>query len=129
MTEFVWVLTETVVALHGEQLAEHGGRDGIRDKGLLESALARPRNMAAYEGCQDIATLAAAYAYGIARDHPFADGNKRAAFVTAELFLVLNGFQLTAADADCLLAMVALADGALSEEDLVEWFQENRTPL
>lgn len=125
MTDFIWLRKEVVLAFHHEQLDEHGGLEGIRDDGMLESALARPRNMVAYDECDDVARLAAAYAYGLARNHPFADGNKRTALVAAELFLDLNGFALTATDADCLVTFLSLADGTLSEDELTEWFQEN----
>ncbi|KMP12123.1 death-on-curing protein [Candidatus Nitromaritima sp. SCGC AAA799-A02] len=125
MTEFVWVRKEVVLALHHEQLTEHGGLKGIRDEGMFESALARPQNLVAYEKCSDAAKLAAAYACGILKNHPFTDGNKRTAFVTAELFLELNGFELTATDNDCLLTILSAADGMLSEEELIEWFQGN----
>lgn len=106
-----------VLALHDEQLAEHGGGDGLRDEGLLESALDRPRNLIAY-GTPDMADLAAAYAYGIARNHPFVDGNKRAAFVVTELFLGLNGLELSISDAAVVAVWTALAAGELTEEEL-----------
>ena len=129
MTPFVWVLKEVVLAIQGEQLAEHGGRDGLRDKGLVESALARPQNMADFDTCNDIARLAAAYAYGICNNHGFVDGNKRTALVTAELFLALNGHELTASDSDCVIMMLSVADGTTEEEELIEWFQDNNTHI
>lgn len=129
MTSFVWVLADVVIALHGEQLAEHGGPVGIRDRGGLESCLVRPQNIAVYDAEVDVATLAAAYAYGIARNHPFVDGNKRAALVTAELFLELNGYTLTASDTECVVTMVQLADGSVSEEALAQWFRDNSAPM
>lgn len=129
MSDFVWVLREVALAVHAAQLAEHGGPQGVRDEGALSSALARPQNLSAYEGCSDVAQLAAAYAFGLARSHPFADGNKRTAFVTAELFLTLNGHTLAASDADCVLTMVALVDGTLSEAALAAWFGENTQAL
>ena len=95
MKDFIWLLDEVVLALHDEQLAEHGGLAGVRDLGAVKSALARPRNLAGYEDCEDVAQLAAAYAYGIARNHGFADGNKRTALVAADLFLMLNGYELS----------------------------------
>lgn len=110
-------------AAHAEQLAEHGGREGIRDLALLESAMARPHNLAAY-GEPDVAALAAAYAWGIARNHPFVDGNKRTAAVVSETFLILNGHRLDASDAELVVAFVALAADELSEEDLADWFRE-----
>lgn len=129
MTKFVWELESVVLALHDEQLTEHGGLEGLRDDGALESALARPQDMVAYEQCEDVPKLAAAYAYGIMKNHPFSDGNKRAAFVTAELFLELNGFELTAPDDDCILTMVAVAGGMLSETEFNEWFEANSNAL
>ncbi len=129
MTPFVWVLKEVVLAIHGEQLAEHGGRDGLRDDGLVDSALARPQNMADFDACDHIARLAAAYAYGICNNHGFVDGNKRTALVTAELFLALNGYELTASDSDCVIMMLSVADGTTEEEELIEWFQDNITDI
>ncbi len=107
---------------HAEQLAEHGGGEGVRDEGLLDSAMARARNLAAY-GEPDAADLAAAYAYGIARNHPFIDGNKRTAAVVSETFLVLNGHVLDTTDADVVVAFLALAAGALAEAELADWFR------
>ena len=118
-----WVALDVAVTAHAEQLAEHGGGEGVRDMTLLESAMARPRNLAAY-GKPDAATLAAAYAYGIARNHPFVDGNKRTAAVVSETFLILNGYRLTASDAELVVAFVALAAGELSEEEMADWFRE-----
>ncbi len=115
--------TEVALATHAEQLAEHGGGDGIRDAGMLESAMARPRNLADY-GEPDAAALAAAYAFGIARNHPFTDGNKRTAAVVSETFLMLNGCTLDASDAEVVVAFVALAAGELSEDELADWFRQ-----
>jgi death-on-curing protein len=129
MTAYVWVLADVVLALHDEQLAEHGGSAGIRDVGGLESALARPQDIAAYDEDVDTTGLAAAYAFGIARNHPFVDGNKRTALVTAELFLALNGYALTASDSECVVAMLELADGAMPEDTLTEWFKDNSEQL
>jgi len=125
MKEFIWVLDEVVLALHDEQLAAHGGLAGIRDRGAVESALARPRNLAACEACDDIARLAAAYAYGIARNHGFADGNKRTALVTADLFLMLNGYELVSSPVENVLTILSLAEGSLSEEELTSWIRQN----
>lgn len=111
------------MAAHGEQLAEHGGAEGVRDAGTLDSAMTRPRNLANY-GEPDAAALAAAYAFGIARNHPFADGNKRTAAVVAEAFLVFNGYRLDASDAELVVAFVALAAGELSEDELADWLRE-----
>lgn len=117
-----WIATEVAIAAHAEQLAEHGGADGVRDHGALESAMARPRNLAEY-GDPDIAALAASYAFGIARNHPFADGNKRTAAVVSETFLAMNGFVLGASDAEVVVAFVALAAGELTEDELADWFR------
>lgn len=119
---WIWITLDVARAAHGEQLAEHGGGDGVRDAGLLESAMARPQNLAGY-GDPDAAALAAAYAYGIARNHPFIDGNKRTAAVVSETFLLLNGYALTATDAELVVAFLALAAGDLSETELADWFR------
>jgi death on curing protein len=121
---WIWVTQAVAIAAHAEQLAEHGGGEGVRDLGLLESAMARPQNLAQY-GEPDIAELAASYAFGIARNHPFVDGNKRTAAVVSETFLVLNGGSLLASDAELVVAFVALAAGELSEEELTNWFREH----
>jgi death-on-curing protein len=122
---WVWVLDSIVLAIHDAQLAEHGGIAGIRDEGLLSSALARPRNLEAYGNDVDAASLAAAYAFGVARNHPFLDGNKRTAFVVMELFLYLNGWEFTADDADCISTMLALAAGELGEKAVTTWIRKN----
>ncbi len=121
---WIWIATEVAEAAHLEQIAEHGGGEGVRDAGLLASAMARPRNLADY-GTPDIADLAAAYAFGIARNHPFIDGNKRTAAVVSETFLMLNGYALTASDAELVVAMLALAAGELEESELGDWFREH----
>jgi death on curing protein len=121
--EPVWVRLDAILAAHDDQLAEHGGGTGIRDQGLLESALARPRNLFAY-GEASLAKLAAAYAFGIARNHPFVDGNKRTALVAAEGFLGLNGFDLTAADVEAVSVFLSLAAGEMTEEQLAAWFEQ-----
>jgi death on curing protein len=128
MTEFKWLLKEAVLAMHARQLAEHGGGTGIRDMGLLESALQRPQNKAAY-GEPDIADIAAAYAYGIARNHPFVDGNKRTALVASRTFLLYNGYQITATKEDRLKTFLALAEGSLTEDDLAVWFRQHLLKL
>lgn len=112
------------MAAHAEQLAEHGGGEGVRDAGMLDSAMARPQNLAAY-GEPDAAALAAAYAFGIARNHPFVDGNKRTAAVVSETFLVLNGYALDVTDAELVVAFLALAAGELPEAELADWFREH----
>lgn len=118
---WTWVTDAVALAAHAGQIVEHGGGDGVRDGGALESTMARPRNLAA-DGGPDAAVLAAAYACGIARNYPFVDGNKRTAAVVSETFLALNGFTLTATDAELVVAFVALAAGELSEEELADWF-------
>jgi len=123
-----WVSVDVAIAAHAEQLAEHGGGEGIRDEGALQSAMARPQNADAY-GSPDGAALAAAYAYGIARNHPFGDGNKRTAAVVSETFLVLNGYRLGATDAELVVAFLALAAGELSEEEMADWFRQRLARL
>lgn len=123
-----WLRTDAVLAMHRRQVAEHGGAEGVRDPGLLESALARPQNLVAYEPATDIARLAAAYAFGIAKNHPFVDGNKRISLVACRTFLLLNGYQLDASPADKYLTFLSLAEGTLSEEDLAQWLRERIVP-
>jgi len=118
-----WLNSTEVLAIHARQIAEHGGIDGLRDLGLLESALARPQNLHAYDPEADIASLAAAYAFGIAKNHPFLDGNKRTAHVTMRTFLVLNDIEFRAPQEDKYLAIMALAAGELSESSLAEWIR------
>ena len=125
--EWVWIDPAVVLAVHDEQLAEHGGAAGVRDAGLLDSALARPRNLA-HCGAPDAFELAAAYAFGLVKNHPFVDGNKRSAFVAAELFLVLNGWRLTATDADCVLTMLALASSDIDEPRYADWLRGHTEP-
>lgn len=122
--EWIWIVDSVVLAIHEAQLAEHGGMVGIRDEGLLASALARPHNVQACGEYPDAASLAAAYAFGLSRNHPFLDGNKRTAFVVMELFLNLNGWILNAEDADCISAMEALASGKLSEKAFAKWLRD-----
>ena len=125
MPKIVWLLEETITAIHHRQIAEHGGSEGLRDEGLLLSALARPQNLLAYgEPAPDLASLAAAYAYGIARNHPFVDGNKRTALVAARTFLILNGVDLEATQDDKVLTFLSLAEGAVSEEQLADWIRK-----
>ncbi|SRR5579885_1309140 len=122
MTEWVWLDRAVVLAAHDEQIAEHGGAAGLRDEGLFESALARPQNLVAY-GEPDAAALATAYVFGLAKNHAFVDGNKRIAFIAMELFLNLNGFVLTADDAQCVLVMLSVASGTFGEDELAEWIR------
>jgi death-on-curing protein len=122
-----WIGAELVYALHDRLIAEHGGPDGLRDRNALESALARPQNLAAYEN-PDAASLAAAYAFGVARNHGFLDGNKRTAWVLARLFLADNGFVLTFDAIDAVRTVEALAAGSLDEVQLAAWFRARLTP-
>jgi death-on-curing protein len=116
----VWLSSQLVLAIHDEQLAEHGGSTGLRDAGLLDSALARPLNRAGY-GEPDISELAAVYALGIAQNHPFVDGNKRTAFVVLETFLRLNGCIFTAGDAEAVVMMLDMAAGELPDDEFTAW--------
>jgi len=120
---FRWLLKQAVLAIHTEQLAEHGGVSGLRDEGLLESALARPQNLTTYEGETDPAALAAAYAWGILRNHPFVDGNKRTAFVCAATFHLLNSTPLDADEAEVVAVFLQAAAGEIDEERLAEWLR------
>ncbi len=124
MKDWAWFDESFVLAVHDEQIREHGGLDGLRDRGLLASALAKPQQLAAY-GAPDAADLASAYAFGVARNHPFLDGNKRTAFVLAETFLNLNGYVLPATDEDCYLTMIRLAAGELTQEEFAAWVRNN----
>ena len=128
MTRWNWLREDVLYAVHDAQLAEHGGLAGVRDAGLFASALARPQNVAAY-GSPDHAELAAAYGFGIARNHPFIDGNKRTAFIAVELFLGLNGYGLLADDVACVLTMLAVAAGELEEDAFAGWIKANSAPL
>lgn len=125
MAQIVWLLEETALAIHQRQISEHGGIEGLRDEGLLASALARPQNLLAYaQPPPDLAALAAAYAYGIARDHPFVDGNKRTALVAARTFLLLNGVNLEASQDEKYLTFLQLAQGTVTEEQLADWIRK-----
>lgn len=118
-----WLDQRALVLLHAESLAEHGGLWGVRDEAALESALARPRNVYAYERSSDLARLAAAYGFGIVRGHPFSDGNKRAGFLAIGLFLELNGFELEVEEVDAVKTIMELAAGNLSENALTVWIR------
>lgn len=122
-----WLSPEVLRAVHEEQLAEHGGAPGTRDEKLFESALARPQNLAAYSE-PDVFELAASYAVALAKNHPFVDGNKRTAFVAMELFLMLNGRELTASDADCVVMMLGVAAGTVGESELANWLRASTQP-
>lgn len=123
-----WILKQTVLRVHDEQLTEHGGAGGLRDEGLLESGLARAENRAAY-GKPDVADLAAAYAAGLIKNHPFVDGNKRTGYIAAELFLALNGYSLGASDVDATLTTLKLAAGDVTEASFADWIRDNLEPL
>jgi death on curing protein len=122
-----WISERVVLAIHDEQLAEHGGGAGVRDKGLLQSALARPQHLATY-GTLDLAALAAAYATGIAKNHPFIDGNKRTAFMVANVFLLDHGYEITADDVKIVAGVTALAGGQLDEAGFAEWLRSVLAP-
>ena len=128
MREWRWIGSATILTIHDEQLAEHGGMAGVRDAGMLESALARPINQNAYRD-GDAFDLAAAYAFGIVRNHPFIDGNKRTGYVAAELCLLKNGHQLEATDQDAVLMTLQLADGSLTEDAFAAWLRANSIPF
>jgi death-on-curing protein len=124
VTDIIWLLEETIRAVHSRQISEHGGSPGMRDEGLLLSALARPQNLAAYgDPPPGLAALAASYAFGIARNHPFVDGNKRVALVAARTFLIINGADLEASQEEKYVTFLRLAEGALSEDELAEWIR------
>jgi death-on-curing protein len=121
---WIWVTKQVAIAAHAEQIAEHGGGEGVRDVNLLESAMMRPQNLVGY-GRPDAAELAAAYAFGIARNHPFVDENKRTAVVVSETFLAINGYGLNVTDAELVVVFLALAAGELPEDELASWFREH----
>ncbi|NDZ12684.1 type II toxin-antitoxin system death-on-curing family toxin [Variovorax sp. WS11] len=124
MSVWRWVDQHSLILLHGESLAEHGGASGLRDEGLLQSALARPRHLVAY-GEPDLAELAAAYGIGIAKNHPFVDGNKRAALLAVGLFLALNGWRLNVAQAEATLVMFEVAASAIDEQGFAAWVRDH----
>ena len=123
MKEPRWINELTIILLHAEGLAEYGGREGLRDEGLLQSALARPRNLFAYQEVSGIPELAASYATALARNHPFVDGNKRAAFLAMGIFLGKNGFELKADKVDATQMIFRLAAGEVQEKDLAAWIE------
>lgn len=128
MSEPRWLSRAVLLLLHVEGLAEHGGASGLRDEGLLDSALGRAMNQHAYGGESDLCALAAAYAFGIARNHPFVDGNKRAAFTAAATFLEINGLVFDAAEGEAIAAMLDLAAGELPEDGFAAWLRDNTRP-
>lgn len=119
-----WLRRDVVLAVHARNVVDHGGPPGLRDEGLLESALARPRNVRAYRPDADLCTLAAAYAFGIVKNHPFVDGNKRMAFIAGTLFLQLNGHVLNAPEGEVVVATVDLAAGTLDEDGFARWLRD-----
>lgn len=125
MSEPRWLSLPLVIAIHSDQIREHGGSLGIRDKALLESALDRVRNRFNYESDSDLVTLAAAHGFGIAKNHPFIDGNKRVAFQAMYAFLGINGITITADEEEVVRLVLALASGELSESELVVWLRDN----
>jgi death-on-curing protein len=127
MNTWRWISREALLLLHDESLAEHGGAPGLRDEGLLDSALARPLHLVAY-GTPDLAELAAAYGVGLAKNHAFVDGNKRAAFLAVGLFLLLNGQRLRATQADATLTMLDVAAGQMKEPEFAQWLREHMQP-
>ncbi len=124
MSSWVWINSAVLIAVHDSQLAEHGGGAGVRDHGLLASALSRPENLAAY-GEPDASDLAAAYGYGISRNHAFIDGNKRTGFVAAAMFLRLNGYKLVADDVSKVLTMLAVSAGDITEAEFAAWIRQH----
>lgn len=120
-----WISTKALLLLHEESLSEFGGARGLRDEGLLESALARPRNIHAYNPAATLAEMAASYCYGIAKNHAFVDGNKRAAFLCIGLFLAINGCRLTASQVDSIEIVLGVAAGTVSEPELAMWIARN----
>ena len=125
-----WLEKETILALHAESLAEHGGADGLRDDGLLESALARPLQLFSYgDPPPDLAALAAAYCVGLAKNHAFVDGNKRIAFIALLTFLMVNGSRLTATQPDAYQTIIAVASGTMDDQTLAAWIRTNSEPL
>jgi len=125
MTEPKWVLDEIVISVHQVLIAEHGGSPGVRDMGLLESALAKPRQIFSYQAKATIFDLAAGYGFGLAKNHPFIDGNKRAALATAAIFLEINGYTLDAPEAEAIVVFEKLAAGDLSATELAEWLSDS----
>ena len=127
MTDWKWINRKALLLLHDESLAEHGGATGLRNEGLLDSALARPLNVALYSD-PDVAGLAASYGVGLAKNHAFVDGNKRAAFLAVGLFLAINGYRLVATQADATLTMLGVASGDLDEGALADWIRNRIQP-
>jgi death-on-curing protein len=129
MIEPEWVTEDEAIAIHLRQLSEHGGGVGVRDNGLLQSAMARPQNAFHYNQIVSLTRLSAAYMFGIAKNHPFVDGNKRTAYVVARTFLVLNGFDINATKEEKYLTVYALAEGMLTEDELADWLESKAIKL
>ncbi len=129
ITEPKWVTVETLLVLHSESISDFGGSEGLRDDGLLQSALERPRNLFAYGNDPSISELAAAYCYGIAQNHPFIDGNKRAAILAAAVFLDINGYEFLPEEPEVVHIVLALAAGEIDEATLAAWIEENIRPM
>jgi death-on-curing protein len=127
MNDWKWITRQVLLLLHEESLAEHGGSSGLRDEGLLDSALARPLNLALYEQ-PDLARLAASYGVGLAKNHAFVDGNKRVAFLAVGLFLVINGYRLVASQAEATLTMLDVAAGEIDEVTFAQWIRLHMVP-
>ena len=128
MDEPIWLNRTIIEALHADQVREHGGQLGIRDPGLLDSALARPQHVWTYEADADLATLAAEYGFGLAKNHAFLDGNKRVALAATNVFLLLNGFEIEAPEPEVITTMLRLADGRLSRARFAEWIRDRMVP-
>lgn len=128
MSEPRWLTSTVLLAIHADQIETHGGSFGLRDRGLLDSALERPRNRALYRPDSDLCTLAASYGFGIARNHPFVDGNKRAAFQGMYVFLGLNGLRIGASEEEVVSVMLDLASGHFDEAQLAAWLRERTAP-
>ncbi len=128
MSEPRWLTSSVVLAIHADQITEHGGSAGLRDRGLLESALEKPRNRLHYEPDSDLATVAASYGFGVARNHPFIDGNKRVAFQVMYVFLGLNGLRIEPAQEEVVSLMLSVASGDIDEPQLASWLREGSVP-
>lgn len=126
MTPYIWIPERAVLAMHDQQIAEHGGLSGVRDLTVIQSALERPQNLSVY-GSPDAADLAAAYAFGLTRNHGFVDGNKRIGFLVAATFLDVNGYDFVSTEEEVIQKMIAVASGELTEDDLAEWFRRATT--
>ena len=127
--EPIWLPRPALKAAHADQIRTHGGQLGLRDEGLLDSALARPLQRWSYEEGSDLADLAASYKFGLVKNHPFLDGNKRSGFIAANMFLILNGHEIEAPEPEVVLITVQVADGSLAEHELAAWIRSAMTPF